>query len=166
MGGLVNRTSIPIDFIAIPRLRSRPRGKSYLIVVLYSPTDHAVFSSSHRSRPVATLLLGFLTAGLAACTPTTSPPRAPAAAGTFTVDARTGFVYVSLKDSTTLVPAAGATSRRCGTSRSSPPTSRSTAGSGTGRSHGLLRLPEQRDEPIHRAWLAQTAESEKADFDT
>ena len=113
-------------------------------------------------------LLGLLTiALLAACsTDDTVAPRTPAA-GTFTVDARTGFVYVSLADSATVSPTPSASESPAWDLALFATNATLNGGqAGPGGVTGYCVCQNTATNPSNAQWLAMTPESEKADFDT
>ena len=104
---------------------------------------------------------------LAACsTDDTVAPRTPAA-GTFTVDARTGFVYVSLADSATVSPTPSASESAAWDIGLFATNATLNGGqAGPGGVTGYCVCQNSATNPTSAEWLAMTPESEKADFDT
>jgi hypothetical protein len=124
-------------------------------------------TTSRASRSFRALLAASLAAGLAACNSDDVTAAPPAAAGTFTVDARTGFVYVDLDDSTTLVPTPTATeSPLWDVAFFATNVTLNGGQAGPGGVTGYCVCQNTKTNPSNAAWLAQSAESEKADFDT
>lgn len=106
-------------------------------------------------------------AALAACsTDDTVAPRTPAA-GTFTVDARSGFVYVSLADSTTVSPTPSASESVAWDLGLFATNATLNGGqAGPGGVTGYCVCQNTATNPTNAQWLAMTPASEAADFDT
>ena len=104
---------------------------------------------------------------LAACsTDDTVAPRTPAA-GTFTVDARTGFVYVSLADSATVTPTPSASESAAWDLALFATNATLNGGqAGPGGVTGYCACQNTAANPTNAQWLAMTPASEAADFDT
>ena len=116
-----------------------------------------------RARPLATLAAALL----AGCSSDdTVAPRTPAV-GTFTVDARTGFVYVSLADSSTVTPTPSASESVAWDLGLFATNATLNGGqAGPGGVTGYCVCQNTAANPTNAQWLAMTLASEAADFDT
>ena len=147
----------------------RPCSTCYLKVVLIRliGSDALLTPRSRALRRLRALAAAGLAAGLAACNSDDVTAAPPAAAGTITVDARTGFVYVSLEDSTTLTPEPSASeSPLWDLAFFATNVTLNGGQAGPGGVTGYCVCQNTATNPSNAAWLAQTAESEKVDFDT
>lgn len=88
-------------------------------------------------------------------------------AGTFVVNASTGFVYVSLTDSAVVIPAPSASESPAWDIAFFATTVTLNGGqAGPGGVTGYCVCQNSRQNPTSAQWLAMTPESELADFDT
>ena len=113
-------------------------------------------------RPAA--LLGAV--ALAACSSDDTVAPVQPAAGTFTVDARTGFVYVSLADSTLVTPAPSASeSPAWDLALFATNVTLNGGQAGPGGVTGFCICQNSAVTPTAEQWLAMTPQSELADFE-
>jgi hypothetical protein len=109
----------------------------------------------------------FASAVLAGCNSSDVVAPRPLDSGTFTVDARTGFVYISLDDSTVVNPGASAgSSPAWDIALFATNVTLNGGQAGPGGVTGYCVCQNTKTSPTSAQWLAQTAEGEAVDFDT
>jgi len=112
------------------------------------------------------LACGLLALGLAACATDDVSGPVGAAAGSFTVDARSAWVYVSLADSAVITPAPSAQqSADWDIAFNATNITLNGGEAGPGGVTGFCVCQNSAANPTNPQWLAMTAEGEKADFD-
>ena len=120
------------------------------------------FSAARHAR----LALGVAAVALSACSSDDTVAPRPLAAGAFTVDARTGFVYVNLADSTTVTPTPTAGASGAWDIALFGTTVTLNGGeAGPGGVSGFCICQNSAANLTTEQWLALTPESELADFD-
>jgi hypothetical protein len=104
---------------------------------------------------------------VAACSSDDTVAARPQAAGAFTVDATTGFVYVSLADSSVVMPTpSSGESAAWDLAFFATNVTLNGGQAGPGGVTGYCVCQNSAADPTNVQWLAMTPESEKADFDT
>jgi hypothetical protein len=128
---------------------------------------HSNVAVARGRQPLLVLAAAASVAFLAACsTDDTVAPRTPAS-GTFTVDARTGFVYVSLADSATVSPTPSASESAAWDLALFATNATLNGGqAGPGGVTGYCVCQNTATNPTSAQWLAMTPASEAVDFDT
>ena len=112
--------------------------------------------------PAALLAVGFL----GACSSDDTVAPVQPASGTFTVDARSGFVYVSLADSALVVPTPSASeSAAWDLALFATNITLNGGQAGPGGVTGFCVCQNSAASPSNEQWLAMTPQSELADFE-
>ena len=119
------------------------------------------------ARTVRTLTASIAAAVVGACNSDDVTAPRSSAAGTFTVDASRGFVYVSLGDSTVVTPSPSASeSAAWDIAFFATNVALNGGQAGPGNVTGYCLCQNSAQNPSTAQWLAMTPEAEKADFDT